>query len=757
MKSKKNILSITITIVLCLVFVAYGLVLAYMTTTQRSQNTHNSAIENQENKSFKEEYDKEEVLNNKFSFQTVSSPANCGRDHNILNTVPMPYAKDTTLYSTSRDSMVMGYRFYYAKSLDDTSPISEVVDIWELRLVEGTENLPQEGNKYFGINDERNKDCFYVNTYLNRGNKILYVNDIEFDFNKYRLFEYDIDCACYYINKNIDLLELKNEAENYINYTPNSKDELIIEPLFSFKVLYTGAYNLEGTVVDADFENANYKGDTQGVCIAGTLKEIVDYSKEKREVDVEFNSVNLHDRPTLLDNYQVITGQRRAGSVSYISPYEFCTTTKKTYSLVNGYNLKYSCFKNGILNVEILDKGSLENSIKKENWYFLYASIMSIANINGGDEKVNEAQKMFKEYVEFAGNTHLFDNPQYNRFFIDTAYYHNNNIIELLDKIENDNGLYILNGQISIEINAEETQKQDNYFYVENSNVYSNVALDIKDITKVDLNQLTVTFDCNGTEKPATGYVEYNGHYYYYTNWSTPDIYNNKSTVAVNVEVKYKGKTIKNGTINLNLDVHDIDSIDEFKGYKVAENPLGYEDQTKALYQSLDNSQISGNRINFHGKEYTLGETNYNGIYGVYKDETMYSANKTTSSGKPIQLYNAIYNTNVYPNVINNNSVNMLAIYPEYNYDTSYGTLLNITQNSNQYKNAKVIDRCKNPSLLDVNAHAIPVWWNDGSYTINTLLFNVWLPVGPVYAYDSWSYNIQGSVYGDWYITRNKG
>ena len=268
---------------------------------------------------------------------------------------------------------------------------------------------------------------------------------------------------------------------------------------------------------------------------------------------------------------------------------------------------------------------------------------------------------------------------------------------------------------------------------------------------------MTVTFNCNGTEKPATGYVEYNGHYYYYTNWFTPDIYNNKSTVAVNVEVKYKGKTIKNGTINLNLDVHDIDSIDEFKGYKVAENPLGYEDQTKALYQSLDNSQISGNRINFHGKEYTLGETNYNGIYGVYKDETMYSANKTTSSGKPIQLYNAIYNTNVYPNVINNNSVNMLAIYPEYNYDTSYGTLLNITQSSNQYKNAKVIDRCKNPSLLDVNAHAIPVWWNDGSYTINTLLFNVWLPVGPVYAYDSGSYDVQGSVYGDWYITRNKG
>ena len=65
MKSKKNILSIIITIVLCLVFVAYGLVLAYMTTTQRSQNTHNSTIENQENKSSKEECDKEEVLNNK--------------------------------------------------------------------------------------------------------------------------------------------------------------------------------------------------------------------------------------------------------------------------------------------------------------------------------------------------------------------------------------------------------------------------------------------------------------------------------------------------------------------------------------------------------------------------------------------------------------------------------------------------------------------------------------------------------------------
>ena len=735
MKSKKNILSITITIVLCLVFVAYGLVLAYHTNIKRNASrevntvtTENSLLSNSIGTTEK----KSGLVLQNTAFSNVQ-PIVTMPNHSVKNKFEFNVVKGTCVYnghtiintgvnSSSEQYLEHSEAYIYTKL--------QINNFDSGSFSTGKDNL----NK---ILDDFQVDFFMV---INGNEYEINVNDCQTESGRScwdRFTKWHID-GTYHAAE----CTLNDDGSFYVAVRTVLSDA----GSYGIRVKWGSAILDEFTITvknynDLSFENRSindytFKDNDQYYLYSPYYAcSRWGYSKNSlMRLVTQYNYNNV-------ENNRTFDNGLSPGSTIYFNPETDFPQQQDCYAFNN--NCLYS-----ILNTSYDLKMLLiyPNGEKK---------LVDLAGVGGYfiQEDKESGRKEKVPYYQFESTTHTIPSDWNEEEYKVTLVFFNE---------------WCPMGQFYwtmtytykvdlITIDTEETTKQNDYFYIENSNVYSNVVLNMKNASSIDFNQIAVTFNCNGVEKPATGYVEYNGHYYYYTNWSTPDVYNGKTTVPVSAKVNYRGKTIANGTINLNLDVHDIDSIDEFKGYKVAENPLGYEDQTKALYQSLDNSQISGNRINFHGKEYTLGETNYNGIYGVYKDETMYSANKTTSSGKPIQLYNAIYNTNVYPNVINNNSVNMLAIYPEYNYDTSYGTLLNITQSSNQYKNAEVIDRCKNPSLLDVNAHAIPVWWNDGSYTINTLLFNVWLPVGPVYAYDSWSYNIQGSVYGDWYITRNKG
>lgn len=737
MKSKKNILSITITTVLCVAFVVYGLVLAYSTNVKRNTLKQANTVTTQGNT-----LSNSISTTNKKSGLVLQNTSFSGMQP-IVNT-PKPSSKNKFEFNVVREGT---YSFdYNGKTIINTGVNSE-----NEQYLEGSEAY---------IYTQLKIDSFDPNTVgTGKGDLDPILGDFEVTFyvDGYKVTSCETEAGrgCwYYFTK----WKAESNSNNYTHHT--AKCTLDSDGTFYVavrKVLHSvGQHNIEVKCGDALLDKFKITvSDIYGLNFADKrLKEYKfgngdsslcsPYYACKRWNDGQYTEENLMRLATKMNMNNIVGDDKvfdnglSPGSIITFDPktdfpqqQDFITKSQGSYrSLNTSYDLKVLLIypdNNG--ERELVELGNNKevqtlNIGNKKYEYYTFNSTSHQIPLDWNEEEYKVKVIFFNEWC-----------PKGQFYYTMTYTY----------KID------------LITIDTEETNKQSDYFYVENSNVYSNVVLNMKNPASIDFNQISVTFNCNGTEKPATGYVEYNGHYYYYTDWSTPDIYNGMATVPVTARVNYRGKTIANGSVNLTLTVHDIDGIDEFKGYKVDENPLGYEDYTKTLYQQVNNSKIDGNTIEFHGGKYSLGETKYDGIYEVYKDETMYLANKTTSSGKPIKLYNAIYNTNWYPSVISNNSVNMLAMYPEYNYDTSYGTLLSITQNSNQYKDAKVVDRCKNPSLVDTNAHAVPVWWSEGSYTINTLLFNVWLPVGPVYAYDSWSYDIQGSVYGDWYITRNKG
>ena len=66
-----------------------------------------------------------------------------------------------------------------------------------------------------------------------------------------------------------------------------------------------------------------------------------------------------------------------------------------------------------------------------------------------------------------------------------------------------------------------------------------------------------------------------------------------------------------------------------------------------------------------------------------------------------------------------------------------------------------------NPNLTITNTnhqHTIPLWWNENEdYVVVAIYFGKFTPLGQLYYAEKITYDIQGSVYGDWYITRNKG
>lgn len=51
--------------------------------------------------------------------------------------------------------------------------------------------------------------------------------------------------------------------------------------------------------------------------------------------------------------------------------------------------------------------------------------------------------------------------------------------------------------------------------------------------------------------------------------------------------------------------------------------------------------------------------------------------------------------------------------------------------------------------------HFTPLWYPDGEYNIIVFLYEYWTPAGMLWDYAEYTVHISGSVYDDWYITRN--
>lgn len=101
-----------------------------------------------------------------------------------------------------------------------------------------------------------------------------------------------------------------------------------------------------------------------------------------------------------------------------------------------------------------------------------------------------------------------------------------------------------------------------------------------------------------------------------------------------------------------------------------------------------------------------------------------------------------------------------IMLFPEFGYESYAGRF------DRWYKLSEdimVFNLEKNPNSMyyddpvnDYNsrAHFIPVWYPDGDYDVILYLYDAWTPVGPLGSVQRYTVRINGTLYDDWYITR---
>lgn len=89
-----------------------------------------------------------------------------------------------------------------------------------------------------------------------------------------------------------------------------------------------------------------------------------------------------------------------------------------------------------------------------------------------------------------------------------------------------------------------------------------------------------------------------------------------------------------------------------------------------------------------------------------------------------------------------------VSYFPEFNYGTYWRLLDRIASGqTGRFQFAKNIY-----STYDQRVHFSPVWFPDGSYTVNTHVMDIWTPAGMLCANLTDSVTIRGSLYDDWHI-----
>ncbi|MGM9683737.1 MAG: hypothetical protein ACI3XQ_09080, partial [Eubacteriales bacterium] len=86
------------------------------------------------------------------------------------------------------------------------------------------------------------------------------------------------------------------------------------------------------------------------------------------------------------------------------------------------------------------------------------------------------------------------------------------------------------------------------------------------------------------------------------------------------------------------------------------------------------------------------------------------------------------------------------AAFREYSYSTASGKYRTLEQVSGYYQFVKNTEADGNARV-----HFIPVYVNDGSYTVSATATHIWTPAGMISAVRNVSVMIDGTIYDDWY------
>ena len=103
-------------------------------------------------------------------------------------------------------------------------------------------------------------------------------------------------------------------------------------------------------------------------------------------------------------------------------------------------------------------------------------------------------------------------------------------------------------------------------------------------------------------------------------------------------------------------------------------------------------------------------------------------------------------------------SAKLIILYPEYGYDMKYASVGDYSEIYNKYMLKSNPVSSYESSNEKSRVHFIPEWWQDNTeYKIYWILTDMWTPSGKICIWGNISFNIDGSFYDDWYITRNIG
>lgn len=99
---------------------------------------------------------------------------------------------------------------------------------------------------------------------------------------------------------------------------------------------------------------------------------------------------------------------------------------------------------------------------------------------------------------------------------------------------------------------------------------------------------------------------------------------------------------------------------------------------------------------------------------------------------------------------------NGVVLYPEYSYST-YGSFLESDGRGGFYLSKNEYSKYYSDSRNSIysRVHFTPIWYPDGEYNIQVYMFDCWTPVGMLWDCKTYTVRINGTMYDDWYVTRN--
>lgn len=87
------------------------------------------------------------------------------------------------------------------------------------------------------------------------------------------------------------------------------------------------------------------------------------------------------------------------------------------------------------------------------------------------------------------------------------------------------------------------------------------------------------------------------------------------------------------------------------------------------------------------------------------------------------------------------------ATFPEYSYSLTDGRFRTLESDGGVFKFYENVDADKNERV-----HFIPVYVEDGEYTVSVTATQIWTPAGMLYAVrNANTITIDGTIYDDWY------